>query len=46
MVTHMQDDALRLQKRFGYVDTSELKKINRRYTGLNQYEEKKRPLNL
>ena len=46
MVTYMQEDSLRLQKRYGYVDTSELKKINGKYTGLNLYVENRRPPNL
>ena len=46
MVTYMHDDSLRLHKKFGYIDTSELKKINGKYTGLNLYVENRRPPNL
>lgn len=46
MVTYMQDDSLRLQKRYGFVDTSELKKINGKYAGINLYVENRRPPNL
>jgi len=46
MVTYMQDDSLRLQKKYGYIDTSELKKINGKYAGLNLYIENRRPPNL
>lgn len=46
MVTYMQDDSLRLQKKYGYIDTSELKKINGKYAGLNLYVENRRPPNL
>ncbi len=46
MVTYMQDDSLRLHKKYGYVDTSELKKVNGKYAGLNLYVENRRPPNL
>ncbi|MFZ6022887.1 MAG: hypothetical protein ACOYVG_00355 [Bacteroidota bacterium] len=46
MITYMQDDSLRLQKKYGYIDTSELKKINGKYAGLNLYVENRRPPNL
>lgn len=46
MVTYMQDDSLRLQKKYGYIDTSELKKINGKYAGLNLYVENRKPPNL
>lgn len=46
MVTYMQDDSLRLQKKYGYIDTSSLKKINGQFAGLNLYVENRRPPNL
>lgn len=46
MVTYMQDDSLRLQKKYGYIDTASLKKINGEYAGLNLYVENRRPPNL
>lgn len=46
MVTYMQDDSLQLQKKYGYIDTSELKKIDGKYAGLSLYVENRRPPNL
>jgi hypothetical protein len=46
MITYMHNDSLTIQKRFGYVDTQNLKKINGKYTGLELYIENRCPPNL
>lgn len=46
MITYMNDDSTGIQKKYGYVDTTDLKKINGKYTGINLYVENRRPPNL
>lgn len=46
MITYMNDDSTGIQKKYGYVDTADLKKVNGKYTGINLYVENRRPPNL
>ncbi len=43
IINFMHDDSLNIQRKYGYVDTSVLKKINGKYTGLDMYAESRRP---
>ncbi len=46
MISFLHDDSLNIQKRYGIVDTSVLRKINGKYTGLDLYSENRRPPSL
>lgn len=43
IINYSQDDSLKIQKIYGYIDTSVLKKINGKYTGIDLYTESRRP---
>jgi hypothetical protein len=43
IINFMQADSLNIQRKYGYVDTSLLKKVNGKYTGLDMYAENRRP---
>ena len=43
IINFMHADSLCIQRKYGYVDTSLLKKINGKYTGLDMYAESRRP---
>jgi hypothetical protein len=43
IINFMHADSLNIQRKYGYVDTSLLKKINGKYTGLDMYAENRRP---
>jgi len=44
IINYIHDDSLNIQKKYGYVDTAMLKKINGKYTGLDMYSETRKPL--
>jgi len=46
IITYIYNDSLNIQKKYGYVDTSLLKKINGKYAGINLYSETRRPPSL
>ena len=46
MVTYIHEDSLAIQKKFGFVDTGILKKVDGKYTGIDIYIENRRPPNL
>lgn len=43
IINFMHADSLCIQRKYGYVDTFLLKKINGKYTGLDMYAESRRP---
>ncbi|MES2374612.1 MAG: hypothetical protein V4557_18695 [Bacteroidota bacterium] len=43
IINFMHNDSLNIQRKYGYVDTTMLKKINGKYTGLDMYAESRRP---
>jgi hypothetical protein len=43
IINFMHADSVCIQRKYGYVDTSMLKKINGKYTGLDMYAESRRP---
>jgi hypothetical protein len=43
IINFMHADSLNIQRKYGYVDTFLLKKINGKYTGLDMYAESRRP---
>lgn len=43
MITYTHNDSMNIQKKYGYVDTSLLKKVNGKYTGLDMYIENRKP---
>lgn len=46
IINYISTDSLSIQKKYGYVDTSVLKKIEGRYTGVDMYSENRRPPSL
>lgn len=46
IINYISTDSLSIQKKYGYVDTTVLKKIEGRYTGVDMYSENRRPLSL
>ncbi len=44
VVNFMQNDSIQIQRKYGYVDTSVLKKIKGKYTGISFYAENRKPL--
>ena len=44
VVNFMQNDSIQIQRKYGYVDTSVLKKIDGKYTGISFYAENRKPL--
>lgn len=46
IINYTHDDSLSIQKKYSYVDTSLLKKVNGKYTGLDMYIENRRPPSL
>lgn len=43
IINFMHADSMCIQRRYGYVDTALLKKVNGKYTGLDMYAESRRP---
>lgn len=43
IINYSQQDSLKIQKVYGYVDTAVLKKINGKYAGIDLYTESRRP---
>ncbi|MES2331532.1 MAG: hypothetical protein V4539_18145 [Bacteroidota bacterium] len=43
IINFMHNDSLNIQRKYGYVDTTMLKKINGKYTGMDMYTESRRP---
>ncbi|MEO8172829.1 MAG: hypothetical protein ABI581_07090 [Sediminibacterium sp.] len=43
IINFMHADSMNIQRKYGYVDTSLLKKINGKYTGIDMYAENRRP---
>lgn len=43
IINFMHADSMCIQRKYGYVDTVLLKKINGKYTGLDMYAESRRP---
>lgn len=46
IINYISTDSLSIQKKYGYVDTTVLKKIEGRYTGVDMYSENRRPPSL
>lgn len=46
ILNYTSDDSLNIQKKYGYVDTTVLKKVDGRFTGIDIYSENRRPPSL
>ncbi|MDB5210249.1 MAG: hypothetical protein JWQ30_1076 [Sediminibacterium sp.] len=43
IINFMHNDSLNIQRKYGFVDTTMLKKVNGKYTGMDMYSENRRP---